>query len=327
MHKLTITKLTPYLISAASIIFAGQFLYHTVQSSFSAPNIMWIIFTVSISILTFIGLRYEFNFSKAIKLNSDPLRVKKLTKSFIIIVLNTMVTFLLASSFDVSTTFTASLVCVLSTYIFPSNQPEAYSGSVGGMIGSYLCSHWSTALLIGIVSGITFILFFPYFNGIGGRGGSIPYVASMFSVRLLLLLTPTQGTPIDNDYIAPSLITIVLIAFITYLLHKYEILTIVRAAMIIVLIGAILIPETHSTILTALFAGTVVGMSVEDRLDGPIHLAIVAVICFLLFVPSFHILEGIGGKLGILSFIAYHASIGLKIIVTQMSLRFLPNKI
>lgn len=327
MYKLKLTKLTPYLLSAASVIFAGQFLYYTIQSSLSAPNLIWIFLTVFISILTFIGLRYEFSLSKAIKVDSNLLNMNKILKSFMIIVLNTLATFLLATLLDVSTTFAASLICVLSTYIFPSNQPEAYSGSVGGMIGSYLCSHWSTALLIGIVSGITFILFLPYFNGIGGRGGSIPYVASIFSVRLLLLLTPTQGTPIETKYIVPSFITIMFITFTTYFLHKYRILTIVRAAMIAVLIGSILIPNDHNTLLAALFAGTVVGMSVEDRLDGPIHLALIAVICFIIFVPSFHILEGIGGKLGILSFIAYHASMGLKIIVEQLSLRFMPNKI
>lgn len=327
MHKPTITKLTPYLISGASIIFAGQFLYHTVQSSLSTSNILWIIFTISISILTFIGLRYEFSLSKAIKIDSDPSRTRKLLNSFLIIILNTITTFIIASKFSVSTTFAASLVCVLSTYIFPLNQPEAYSGSVGGMIGSYLCSHWSIALLIGIVTGITFILFFPYFNGIGGRGGSIPYVASIFSVRLLLLLTPIQGTPIATEYIVPSFVTIVSIAFLTYLLHKHQILTIVRAAMIIVLIASILIPDNHNAILTAVFAGSVVGMSAENRLEGPIHLAIIALICFILFIPSYHISDGIGGKLGILSFIAYQASIGLKIAVTHFTLHFSPTKI
>ena len=50
-----ITRVTPYLISAASLIFAAQFLYHTLDSSFTSRNIFWIFLTGAISLLVFIG--------------------------------------------------------------------------------------------------------------------------------------------------------------------------------------------------------------------------------------------------------------------------------
>ncbi len=66
-----------------------------------------------------------------------------------------------------------------------------------------LCSHWSIALLAALMTGITFILFIPYFKNIGGRGGAMPYIATMVSVRLFLSLNPEQRQPINPELIMP----------------------------------------------------------------------------------------------------------------------------
>ncbi len=324
-----ITRITPYIISAASLIFAAQFLFHTIQSSLFSANIFWMMLVLLISLCTFIGLRDEFKFVRQIKLSAKDYLLPDLAKSMVVIIANVLLTYFVALYFETSTIFAASLVCVLSAYTLPTRQTEAYSGSCGGMIGVYLSSHWSIALLVGVVTGLVYILFKPYFLGVGGRGGSLPYTATILTVRLLLNLNPEQRTPIEPNLIVSSFFILVFVTFLTFLLHKYKILSVVKAAMVVSLIFALLIPTDYYTLTTAMFAGTIVGMSIEERLDGYFHLLAVAIICFILFVPSFHILDGIGGKLGILCLISYYSSNGLKILLqmVQHSLLLLTKKI
>lgn len=317
-----ITQITPIIISAASLIFAAQFLYHTIRSSFEGTSTFWIPIVLVISGLVFVGLRNEFKIVRSTKLKRSDYHYSKLLKSLLVILGNTMLTYLFVLWFGTTTIFAASLICVLSAYLFPNHEPEAYSGSVAGMIGVYLSSHWSIAFLTGMITGFTYFLFMPYFKGVGGRGGSIPYVATILSVRLIFDLQPEIRVPIEEELIVPSFITLVLITFLTYLLHQYNVLSVVKAAMIVSLIFSILIPDHLYTITMAMFAGTIVAMSIEERLDNYFHLLVVAVICFILFVPSFHILDGIGGKLGMLSLLSYYSSMGLKSVVLTLKNRF-----
>ena len=77
-----ITGVTPYFISLASLIFAGQFLYHTIEGSLSTNNILWIMLTLLISILVFVGLRSEIRMVRKITLKSADYRFSVLAKSF-----------------------------------------------------------------------------------------------------------------------------------------------------------------------------------------------------------------------------------------------------
>ena len=309
------TKITPYLISAASLIFAAQFLFETIQSSLFTANTLWIVIVIFLSFCTFIGLRDEFKFVKKVKISPEDIVIADLIKSILVIIANVMLTHVVAIYFQTTTIFAASLICVISAYAIPSRQPEAYSGSCGGMIGAYLSSHWSIALLVGIMTGLVYLLFKPYFLGVGGRGGSLPYTATILTIRLILNLNPESRTPLEQRFIVPAFFILIAVAFLTHLLHKHNILSVVKAAMVVSLVLTLLIPIEYYSITTAMFAGTIVGMSIEERLDGYLHLLVVALICFLLFVPSFHILDGIGGKLGMLCLVSYYSSNGLKIFI------------
>lgn len=307
-----ITKMTPYLISAASIIFAAQFLYHTIRSSLYSPNYLWVIIIALISLLVILGLAHEFWVVKKVKVDKMDYQTNILLNSSIVVILNTMATYFLAIWFNTSTIFAASLICVISTYIFPRFQGEAYSGSVSGMIGVFLSGHWFVALFTGISTAIFYVTFNPYFKGVGGRGGSISYSASILVVRAILNLHPEEKPPIQENLILPSLLIIIATTYITFLLHEKEVFTVVQAAMIVSLVFAVLIPSDYYTLTIAMFTGTIIGMSTSARIFNFRHLLLVSLIAFLLFIPAFHILDGIGGKLGMMSLASFYAINGLK---------------
>lgn len=310
-----LTKFTPYFISAASLVFAAQFLLHTLDSSVTTKNIYWISLTALISLLVFIGLRREIKTVKETKLYREDYRISVLTKSFMVVVSSALGTYFFTDIFDTTTILSASLICVIYTYVFPKHQSEAYSGTVAGMIGAYLCENIIVSTTTAVTTGLVFILFKPYFKGVGGRGGSIPYVATTLVVRVIFQLKPRQQEPIEPAYVIPALFIICAIGFLTYILHEKGILTIVRSAMMIAFVFSIIIPLEHYTLTTAMFAGTVVGMSAVDRIDHYVQLLIINLITFLLFIPSFHILDGIGGKIGILCLLSYYGSLGIKILI------------
>lgn len=316
-----LTKITPYIISAASLVFAAQFLLETLDSSFTTQNIFWIILTALIIMLTFIGLRSEIRMVRNTKLNREDFLRDDLIKSFLVILSSALFTYFFTDVFNTTTILSASLICVIYTYVFPNHQPEAYSGTVAGMIGAYLCENIIVSFTTAIATGLVFILFKPYFKGVGGRGGSIPYVATTLVVRVIFQLKPRQQIPIEQKYIIPALVMICAIGFLTYILHEKGILPIVRSAMIIAFVFSILIPNEHYTLTTAMFAGTVVGMSTVERVKQYIHLLIISLITFLLFIPSFHILDGIGGKIGILCLLSYYGSLGIKIVFESFEKR------
>ncbi len=317
-----LTKITPYIISAASLIFAAQFLLHTLDSSLTTANVFWIALTFVISLLVFIGLRSEMKTVKQTKLKREDFQLPDLVQSFLVIVSSALITYFFTGIFNTTTIFSASLICVIYTYVFPDNQPEAYSGTVAGMIGAYLCENWIVALTTAIATGLVFLLFKPYFQGVGGRGGSIPYVATTLVVRVIFQLKPREQVPIEQEYILPAFITICVIAFLTYTVQEKGILTVVRSAMILAFVFSIIIPNEHYTITTAMFAGTVIGMSATNRIDHYYQLMLINVICFLLFIPSFHILDGIGGKLGILCLLSYYGALGFKILIESTGKKY-----
>lgn len=314
-----LTKMTPYIISAASLVFAAQFLFHTLDSSFTTANVFWIILTLSITLLVFVGLRSEMKTLRQTKLARTDFQIPDLIKSFLVIVSSAFITYFFTGLFNTTTIFSASLICVIYTYVFPDNQPEAYTGTIAGMIGAYLCENWIIALTTAVATGLIFILFKPYFKGVGGRGGAIPYVATTLIVRVLFQIKPRQQVPINSEYIIPVFFTICLVAFLTYLLQEKGVLTIVRSAMIVAFVFSVIIPVEHYTITTAMFAGTIIGMSTAERIENYLHLFLITLFCFILFIPSFHILDGIGGKLGILCLVSYYASLGLQISIQYFS--------
>lgn len=305
----------PYFVSLVSIIFAAQFLYYTVDSSIASANTIGFILTLSLSIFVMVGLQEKYKTIINRLYEDNYFRLSRHIRSLGIVITSAMTTYLIVSWFEVTTIFSASLVCVLYAIAFPKYESEAYSGTVAGMIGAYLCNHWFVPLATAIATSIVFLLFKPYFKGVGGRGGTIPYVATTLIIRVLFRLETTNSLPIEQELILPSFLIMMIITFLTYYLHDNNYLSVVKAAMLVSLVFSILIPDHLYTLTTAMFAGTIIGMSTRDRIENYTHLFVVFLICFALFIPSFHLLDGVGGKLGFLSLLSYYGSAGIKLTI------------
>lgn len=316
MEKIRNIIRSPIVISLVSLYFILHFLLTTFYNSFRLSSFFWSMSTLLIVGMAIIGLNDEYKYIKnSAVINRKEKSTIDYSLSILIVVLATLLTYFTSYLFEVSTIFSASLICVLLAFIFNKHESEVYSGTIAGMIGLYLCSDWTIALLAGIVTGFAFIFFSPIFSGIGGKGGTIPYAATLVTVRLFVPIKPAHTQVIDKNLIIWSLLAIIMATLITYYLHYFGIVSIVKSAMLVALVFAIIIPDYLYTLTIATFAGTVLGMSSADRVNNFTHLLMISILGFLLFVPSFHILDGIGGKLGILSLTAFLATDGLNKIV------------
>ena len=327
MKQLSIVKLRSLIIILASSAFAVQFLFHTLHKSFYTKNNIEILLILTISLCTFLGLHNKIkDLSK-----QDDLKhlfsLQKFISSGTIILSTTLTTYFMAKLFGVSTIFSASAVCLLSSFLFSDYEGEALSGVCAGMIGSYLCEEWTTALFIGFITSIIFLSFAPCFQEIGGRGGAIAYVATLVCIYIFLDVQPTARLPMEEKFLLPSLFAVFVSALSAYLLHKYKLLTPIKATMFVTFLGAIILPSSMLTLKTAVFSGAIIGMSTTKRINSLSHLMLVAAINYVLFIASFSILDGIGGKLGFIGLLSYKASLGLFALINYAKIRIKNRRI
>ncbi len=315
MKKTSLVKLRSLIIVLASSVFAVQFLFHTLHKSFHIKNNVEILLILTISLFIFLGLHDKIKTVSEREDIKQTVSLHQIILSIIIVLATTIITYFIAKLFDVSTIFSASAVCLLASFLFPAYEGEALSGVCAGMIGSYLCEDWLTALLIGSVTSALFLAFSPCFLGIGGRGGAIAYVANLICIYFLLDVQPAPRLPMEEKFVFPSLLAVFIGAFAAYSLHKYKLLSPIKATMFVTLLGTILLPSSMLTLKTAVFSGAIIGMSTTNRIHNLTHLVVVTMINYLLFIASFSILDGIGGKLGFIGLLSYKASIGLFIFI------------
>jgi hypothetical protein len=314
-EKTSLVKFRSLIIILASSVFVVQFLFHTLHKSFHIKNHIEIFLVLTISLFIFLGLHDKIKTVSKQESFDRSVSFHQAILSIVITLSTTMATYFMAKLFDISTIFSASAVCLLTSFLFSAYEGEALSGVCAGMIGSYLCEDWLTALLIGLVTSILFLAFSPCFLGIGGRGGAIAYIANLICIYFLLDVEPAARLPMEEKFIFPSLLAVFISSFAAYSLHKYKLLSPIKATMFVTLLGTILLPSSMLTLKTAVFSGAIIGMSTTNRIDSLTHLMLVTMINYLLFVASFSILDGIGGKLGFIGLLSYKASVGLFVFI------------
>lgn len=319
MKKIKSINFYEVFVFSTTLLFLLDFTFTTYRSSLNFESPIWKIAVLIISLLALVGMLHEFHSAQKSAISSITYSFNDVIATIGIISATTVATYYTTLTFDVTSIFSASMICVLCAYLLPNRfEGSVYSGSVAGMIGAYFTSHWLIALLVGVMTSLAYFLFQPSFRGVGGRGGAIPFMGTLFVVRLFLFKTPHTVVPIEKDLLFPSLVVMLGAALLTYFLHQQNILTIVKAAMIVALMIEIILPIYLYTLVTAGFAGTIVGMSSTKKIENVLHLILITLVCFILFVPAYHMLDGIGGKLGMMCVIGYIAMDGMRVIVNYI---------
>lgn len=307
-----ILKMSGGLVYSTTFLFIIQFLVNTLKGAFMLGTNVWRFGVLVILFFTLLGMINEYQSVKFQVKNTPEYSKKEMLPFLLVVTVVTLLTYLMTYYLGATTIFSASLICVLAAFLFPKKYESAiYSASIGGMVSSALYGNLVAVLFVAALITFYYLFCLPSFCGVGGRGGMMAYMGSVTLLQLFIMKETTVSLPLEKAFYLPSIVSLTLVAIITYLLHTRGFLSNVKAAMIMALLVEVLLPVEWSPIISAAFAGTIIGMSSLDNVKNIAHLIVISLICSFLFVSSYHVLGGIAGKFGILSVVGYTTTDGI----------------
>lgn len=297
-------------------LFFLDFIKRTFKSAISLNSTGMILSITLVSILALFGLKNEFY---SVQKNNKSLAKQYSTMDEIKVILTytfaSFTTYMIAVLFNLHVTFAASLVVLGMLFFKPKSFPAfpatVYTGTFTGMVSDQFIPNWPLAFLFGLVGSLFYLYFQPSYRAMGGRAGLNAYMTSFLFLFLFSNVNYTVGSPLEKEMILLSFLFIIGGAFTAYLLKENTRLAGPQAAMLVTLILNIFISNQWSALITAGFMGSFMGTSDSKRIKSLPFLFLVEFFAFLLFVPAYPLLGGLGGKLGIITLIGYLAADGM----------------
>lgn len=308
-----------FKFGVTTIVFI-DFIRRTFVSAFEFDS-LGMIFSISlVSLLALVGLKNEFN---SVQVHNEAwakgFTIGKEIKVILTYTFASFATYLIAALLNLNVSFAASIVVLAMLFLVPepfaSFQGTVYTGTFTGMITNQFISNWFLALLLGLIGSLIYLYFQPSYRATGGRAGLNAYMTSSIFIILFSDVNTTVGTFLDRQMIIPSFLLLIIGSFAAYIIKENGWLSGVEAAMLVTLILNIFIPNKWPELINAGFMGTFMGTSASERIKNLPFLFLVEFFAFLLFVPAYPLLAGIGGKLGIMTLIGYLAADGTKSLI------------
>lgn len=296
------------LISLTVIAFYGITLFQAAQVNVLGSILVGLILVgLAIAIYTNIS---QYHFDVAWKFD-----IKQAFTSILVHALSALITYFLVQQFKLSAVIASALVGLLGAFLLPKLAVEIFCGSFVGMCSGAVIPKYFELTLAGAIAGLIFYLAKSFFAGFGGKLGTMAFL----SVLITCLIYGGKGiTPIGDQKIEFSWVVILVAALstlLTYLLSNYKNLGVVKGASIIGLIGALvlplLFPDLGKVLPVIAYSASFAGMSSKLRLPTIFPVLVAGLITGIIYLFSFPLYNGVGGKLGTIAFGASLATWGL----------------
>lgn len=304
-------------------LFFADFIRRTFESAISLNSTGMIIATALVSLLALIGFKSEFD---SVQLHNKTwarqFAADEKVKIIITYTFASFATYMIAVLLSINITFAASLVVLTMIFLisdpYPAFKGTVYTGTFTGMVSNQFIANWPLALLFGIVGSLFYLFFQPSYRVTGGRAGLNAYMTSFLFIFLFSDVNTLEGAPLAKEMVIPSFLFLVGGAFVAYLLKENRRISGPQAAMLVTLVLNILIPSKWSVLITAGFMGSFMGTTANERVKSLPFLFLIEFFAFLLFIPAYPLLGGLGGKLGMVTLLGYMAAEGTTTIVNHL---------
>lgn len=306
------TKVIPML---GFLVLASMTLYLLIQTLIQAAlwhsfgGILLIIITLGVFIaLYFEGKRVWFN-------EQDLIKSKRHFREFVSVVGGALFTYYLAHDIGVGIVVAASLAGVLAHVFFADFEAPFFAGAFVGMSSTGLLFNYSELILAAAISGLTFILATTVFRGFGGKMGTVALVGTFLAGSSLMRQFELRPLP-AIDVIILVFIFSVLTTPLTHYLNIKRDHGPVMASAVIGLMAGILLPrffaENGSFYAIVVICASFIGMTVKPVCSNFWQITLSGVIMAIVFVYATPLLNGAGGKLGAIAFIAVLSICGFR---------------
>ena len=223
-----------------------------------------------------------------------------------------ILTYVLSVEAGLGPVLASALVGLLVGVSVPRIGAPVYCGSFVGMASPAVFSGLEYVALAGVIAGLTFVATDGVFDGFGGKLGTTALFGCLVAVSLTGLEYAAAGAPPWGD---ASLIVPVAVAGAVatdVVSVDLEAGPVVASGLVGVVAGVafpLVAPELGGTLAAVAFCASFVGMSGPDRL-GTREVAVAGAVSGLVFLAVTPALEGAGGKLGTIAFIACLVTVG-----------------
>ena len=301
--KLNFNNIQKWLIFSLLFVFVtGAFIYGIINSN----NQTFKIFGIILFILFILGIITSILYINKIKV--EKINIKSFDLLFVLI--GTVATYELTVFLSVSNVLASALIGVIGYLITKKYAMAIYAGSFSGMVSQVLFNHYEL-ILLGLITGVIYILIKTVCYGFGGRLGSIAFISNLITA---IILGYTINLPVGDISFIYVIIFSVVGVVSAYLLHtKFNQSPVLASALPSLFVAFVIdyfIPSMGVYSLV-FFAASFVGMSEKKIIPNwqiSLFTGLILAIIFLTFYNNFN---GFGGKLGFMAFVSTIITVGL----------------
>lgn len=274
-----------------------------------------IVIKIILLLLGFLVLLYSLKELNKIKTlyRFDKLMIKKeKILTLVAVVGGAYLTFTFNHMAGMGEVLASSIIGLTAAWTVKNYALPIYCGSFIGMACDQIYSSPFAIGLASLITGVLYVVSSQFFSGWGGKAGFLAFVGTYLTS--LFIGHPFHFVePLSFRMYVLVFLTIVVAGVLTFALQtmtdKIDVVT--ASALIGLIIASFSFNPSH-VIVFAAFCGTFTGMTSKELFTNKSDIFVATFLTAFLFIFSFSLFDGAGGKLGSLAFIASVATGGLK---------------
>ncbi|MDN6540302.1 MAG: hypothetical protein L0K68_03480 [Tetragenococcus koreensis] len=206
----------------------------------------------------------------------------------------------------------ASLIGLIAAWTIKNYALPIYCDTFIGMVCDQIYSNPFAIGFASIITGVLYVISSHIFAGWGGKAGFLAFIGT-YTTSLFINQSFHFVEPLSFRMYIYVFLTVILAGVSTFTIHTMiNRVDVVSASALIGLLVAFFSSDSSHVIVFAAFCGTFTGMTSKELFTNKSDIIIASFLTAFLFVFSFSLFEGVGGKLGSLAFIASISTGGLK---------------
>jgi hypothetical protein len=237
----------------------------------------------------------------------------------IFLLLGFFLTLGLYALFSVPQVIASSLIGLIGYVWMKPYEKEVYCGTFAGMLSLVFFSFLNISMIALLLS-ITWLISKQFFQGLGGKLGTTAFVAGF----LVIAISPSYQVVMPDSILNISVFVLIPFAYITIavlwlLKNKYQLNAVLASSAFSLLAGLILQQFAFGfAAMTVVFASSFVIMSDQNKFNSSILIFISPIILSFVYVHSYHIFMGFGGKAGLMALITVISTRAIQLTVLKI---------
>jgi len=237
--------------------------------------------------------------------HDHPFNLKSAMIAIGAVVVGAWATYEISHTLALGAVVASAVVGLMAAAIFPNHGAAIYCGSFVGMCSSSYLTGFHDLMVAALIAGMLFSISEDVFPGMGGKLGTIAFGGALLaglSFRRQFVILPMPSAEVAWRIVLAATAATML----TFWLSTRRNLGAVRASSLVGLLGGLLapaiFPQIGEPLAVVVICASFTGMSSPERMPFPWMVLAAGLLTGIIFLYSFSIFGGAGGKLGTIAF-------------------------